>query len=89
MKLEFNTILMALLLTSSCAQKLTSRERMDEANASSRSHPAGYISESFYLDYRSPADRDPQNMDFFYKHCKLVGREHAAPSRSDWECSDP
>ncbi len=72
-----------------CGHTPTSQERMEQANESAHPHPAAYASDSFNLNYRSPPDRDVRAWDFFYKHCKLVGRDNPAPSRADWECTGP
>ena len=82
------TLLLALVVAG-CATPKTSREVMDERNSQSRASPATYSSEGFYMDYRNPPDRNTRNWDFFYKHCKLVGRNNPAPTRSEWDCSDP
>lgn len=90
MKLEFYviTLLFCVFLGTGCASK-TSRELMEERNSNSRAHPATYGADGFYLDYRNPPDRNVKNWDFFYKHCKLVGRNNPAPTRSEWDCSSP
>lgn len=81
--------LLGLLQICACASSKGSQEVMAERNANSRAAPASYSTDNFYLHYRSPADRETRNYDFFYKHCKLVGRNNPAPTRSEWDCTEP
>ncbi len=73
----------------SCASAKTSKEVMEERNSSARPRSAAYAADNFYLDNRNPADRETRGWDFFYKHCKLMGRENTAPNKADWDCTDP
>jgi hypothetical protein len=75
------------LLWSGCASK-TSREIMEEKNSTARPRPAAYGMEHFYLDNRSPADRQTREWDFFYKHCNLMGRD-IPTNKADWDCTEP
>jgi hypothetical protein len=75
------------LICGGCASK-TSREIMEEKNSSARPRPAAYGTDNFYLDNRSPPDRQIRQWDFFYKHCKLVGRD-LPTNKADWDCTDP
>lgn len=80
-------IISCVFLTTGCAGK-SSRDIMEERNSSSRAAPVSYSMDGFTLDYRSPEDRYRRPWDFFYKHCKLVGRNNPAPSRADWDCTE-
>lgn len=82
-------LILNLLGGAACASKKTSKEIMEERNSSARPRSAAYAADAFYLDNRNPADRDVRAWDFFYKHCKLMGRENTAPNKADWDCTDP
>jgi hypothetical protein len=62
---------------------------MEKRSESARPRNAAYAADGFYLQYRNPPDRKVERWDFFYKHCKLVGRNNPAPNRSEWDCTEP
>lgn len=64
----------------------SSREKMDAVQSKSNASSAAYTAESFFLDYRSPGDREVENQEFFFKQCELVSRKRF-PSRSEYECT--
>lgn len=63
----------------------SSRERMAQEAARARPHPGALIAEGFFLDERSPEDREVEEHRFYFKDCELVSRRRF-PSRAEYEC---
>gem|GEM_PF-5570144 len=66
----------------------SSQDRMRAIRDSSREKPAAIGMESFWLDHRSPPDRQVHPWEYYYKHCTLVGRQPEI-DWADYSCTDP
>jgi hypothetical protein len=85
---EIFSLLMLILCLSACASRLSSREAMDRVNDSSSAKAGAFIGDVFYLDLHSPADREVQKWEFYYKQCELVSRKRF-PKKTEHECGEP
>lgn len=86
-KMIMGAMITVLICIAGCSS-LSSREKIDAARESARPKPAAVYMDGFWTDYRSPADKEVQHWEFYYKHCSLVGRK-PYPDRAEYMCTEP
>jgi hypothetical protein len=84
---SFLSTLLCLLVLQACSSPPTSRERINAARDAAKPHLAADSMDNFWLDYRSPPDRDPNLWDFYYQNCTLVGRQPYT-GKAEFNCLD-
>lgn len=90
MKKSFIFLMMSLFFVIQvlgCASQ-TSREKVEATRSSSHAKPAADYMDGFWLDYRSPPDREAQHWEFYFKNCSLISRK-PWPDRTEYECMGP
>ena len=79
---------MSLLICLCACSSPSSRQKMDAARSKSHHNYAVDGMETFWLDYRSPEDKDVRSWEFYYKHCSLSGRKPFY-DKADYLCTEP
>jgi len=79
---------MIILLGMSSCSSPSSREKVQAVRDSARHKPAADSMDGFWLDHRSPPDREVKHWEFYYKNCTLSSRK-PWPDRSEYDCMNP
>ena len=66
----------------------TSREHIDNVRWSAHPHNAAIAMDSFWLDNRSPPDKQVEHFEFYYKHC-VEDEFRRYPEHIEFMCTGP
>ena len=81
-------ILSGFMISAGCSSAPSSREYIDAVRDSAHPHTAAIGMDSFWLDHRSPPDRQVDHFQFYYKHC-IEDEFKPYPNHIEFMCTGP